>query len=547
MKDTSLKAADARQPGEPVGKTAGDGAERSFGVLLTLPLPPLDYRLDDGMEATRGTLVAADLSGRKRLGALWTKPQGGIAAAKLKTVAALPEGLVLPARLCDFIDWVAGYTMAPAGMVLAMGLRSREALAAPRPRIAYVRGDAAPAKLSPAREKVLKAVADGFARPLGELAAEAGVTPAVVKGLAAAGALKQVALPECESVPAPDPDFAAPRLNEEQSRAAAALTGAVADARFHVALIDGITGSGKTETYFEAVAETLRRGHQVLILLPEIALTMQFLERFAARFGGRPVEWHSDLTPRERKRTWRSVYSGEARAVVGARSALFLPFCDLGLIVADEEHESAYKQEEGVLYHARDMAVVRGSIENCPVVLASATPSLESYANAASGRYAHLRLTRRHGIAELPEVKLIDLRGERGDPGTYLSPALRDALKTTLAAGEQAMLFLNRRGFAPLTLCESCGHKMICRNCSAWLVEHKKRKRLVCHHCGFEMPLPETCPQCGEQKTMIPCGPGVERVAEEFQSLFPDARAAIASSDTMEGPQAMQSVLSAMA
>jgi primosomal protein N' (replication factor Y) len=284
----------------------------------------------------------------------------------------------------------------------------------------------------------------------------------------------------------------------------------------------------------------------VLILLPEIALTVQFLERFAQRFGCRPAEWHSDLSQKERRRVYRAAMSGEARVIVGARSALFLPLKEFGLIVVDEEHEQAYKQEEGPIYHARDMAVVRARIAKCPVVLASATPSLESFVNATSGRYAHLSLPRRHGNATLPEVRLIDLTRERGDAGTFLSPPLREALATTLAAGEQAMLFLNRRGYAPLTLCEACGHKITCPNCSAWLVEHRYRRRLMCHHCGFDMQTPAQCPQCAAPATFIACGPGVERVAEEFAALFPEARMAIASSDMLQGPGETQAAIRAM-
>jgi primosomal protein N' (replication factor Y) len=313
-----------------------------------------------------------------------------------------------------------------------------------------------------------------------------------------------------------------------------------------------VTGSGKTEVYFEAVAAALKAGRQVLILLPEIALTVQFLERFAARFGVRPAEWHSDLSQKERRRTWRAVMGGQARVVVGARSALFLPFPELGLVIVDEEHEQAFKQQEGAIYHARDMAVVRARIEGCPVVLASATPSLESFVNARGGRYRHLVLKARHGIAELPQVRLIDMRRQRDAndderKGQWLSAPLCAALEHTLAAGQQAMLFLNRRGYAPLTLCEACGHKFTCPHCSAWLVEHKYRRRLACHQCGYELAIPADCPQCHESGTLIACGPGVERVAEEFSALFPDARHAIASSDTLHGPAQIQAAIRAMA
>jgi primosomal protein N' (replication factor Y) (superfamily II helicase) len=516
------------------------------GVLLPLPLSgAYDYRLRESLP--RGTIVIAPLGSREALGVVWNGGEGTIAAARLKEVVPL-EGLPrLPEHLCDFIDWVSRYTLAPPGAVLAQALRARQAFEPQIPRIAYTRGAATPSRMTPARARVLALTADGLARSVAALAQEANVTPQVVRGLIGCGALVEAELPEFAPLPVPDPEYAPSTLNAEQREAANALIEEVASHHYSVSFLDGVTGSGKTETYFDAVAEALRRGKQTLILLPEIALTVQFLDRFAERFGCRPAEWHSDLSQKERRRIYRAVMSGEARVVVGARSALFLPFTELGLIVVDEEHEQAYKQEDGVVYHARDMAVVRGHIENCPVVLASATPSLETYVNAKSGRYHWLKLPRRHGAAVMPEIRLIDLRSTRAEPGTWLSQPLREALAVTVAGGEQAMLFLNRRGYAPLTLCESCGHKMICRNCSAWLVEHRYQRRLACHHCGFEMPTPPACPECHTEKSLVACGPGVERVAEEFASLFPDARMAIASSDTMHGPAETQAAIRAMA
>ncbi len=524
---------------------SGDALSSRVAVLLPLPLAgAFDYKLT--VPLRRGLIVTAPIGPRQSLGVVWGAATGGVEEARLKQAEPLPGEPILPAGLCDFIDWVAQYTLSLPGMVLAMALRSRQAFAPETARIAYIRGEGIPKKMTPPRGRVLEVAEHGLARSVPQLAEEANVTPAVVRGLIDCGALAAVDLPEFDPFPLPEADYARVVLNTEQDLAAHVLKGAVKGRRFGVSLLDGITGSGKTETYFEAVAEALRQGRQSLILLPEIALTVQFLDRFAARFGGRPAEWHSDLSQHERRRVYRAVLRGEARVVVGARSALFLPFRDLGLVIVDEEHEQAYKQEDGAIYHARDMAVVRARFEKCPVVLASATPSLESYVNAKSGRYAHLRLSRRHGAAVLPEVRLIDMRENRGDPGTFLSPTLREALAVTIGAGEQGMLFLNRRGYAPLTLCEACGHKLVCRQCSAWLVEHRYRKRLVCHHCGYETALPTECPECHSQGTLTACGPGVERVMEEFKLIFPDARVAIASSDTMGGPTEMQAAIRAM-
>jgi len=526
-------------------------AKLRAGVLLPRPLAgAYDYKLETALP--RGTLVVAPLGSTEMLGVVWGAAEGAVGDNRLKVAVGLEGGPALPAKLCDFIDWVADYTLSPPGAILAMALRSRDAFEPEARRTAYVKGETVPARLSEPRKRALEIAADGLARSVAGLAEDANVSAAVVRGLVSAGALVATTLPEFAPFAVPDPDCTTVTLSGDQAGAAAALCEAVTAQNFSAHLLDGVTGSGKTEVYFEAVAQALRQNRQALILLPEIALTAQFLERFTARFGVRPAEWHSDLSQKERRRVYRAVLNGEARVVVGARSALFLPFSELGLIVVDEEHEQAFKQQEGALYHARDMAVVRGRIEGAPVVLASATPSLESFVNATSGRYAHHILARRHGVAGLPSVKLVDLRQER-DPvdaavkAQWLSPPLRTAIAETLAAGEQAMLFLNRRGYAPLTLCEACGHKLTCPSCSTWLVEHRYRRRLACHQCGYEIAAPSECPACHESGALIACGPGVERVAEEFAAFFPNARYAIASSDTMATRGEIQGPLRAFA
>ena len=315
---------------------------------------------------------------------------------------------------------------------------------------------------------------------------------------------------------------------------------------FGVTLLDGVTGSGKTETYFAAIAAALAAGRQVLVLLPEIALGAQWLERFRGRFGALPAQWHSDIGEAERRNTWRAVAAGRGQVVVGARSALFLPFPELGLIVVDEEHDPSYKQEDGVCYQARDMAVLRASLAGIPVILASATPSLETVVNVARGRYDRVVLPRRHAAAELPAVRLVDLRRERMERAHFLSPPLVAEIALTLAAGEQALLFLNRRGYAPLTLCRSCGHRFQCPSCTAWLVEHRFTRRLLCHHCGHAEPVPALCPECVTAGTLVPCGPGVERLREEVAERFPAARAALMVSDLLPGPHAAAELAQAM-
>lgn len=523
-----------------------DGAPRRTAVLLPLPLSgAYDYAPPHEIAVSAGDYVRVPLGRRESWGVVWGEAHGDVAEEKLKPIKARLDVPPMPLAARRFIDWVAEYTLAPPGAVLRMALSVPDALEPPKPHRAYrLPKDWSEElcrtlgiKLTPPRRRVLAAAEQGAPRQASELAREAGVTPGVVTALAEAGALETVEI--MARPPFAVPDFAHPgvSLSAEQQAAAAALRAKIAAGGFGVTLLDGVTGSGKTEVYFEAIAATLALGRQALVLLPEIALTAQWLERFEARFGTSPAQWHSDLSAGERRFTWRAVAAGQAKVLVGARSALFLPYPDLGLIVVDEEHDASFKQEDGVIYHARDMAVVRGRLGAHPVVLASATPSLETMENVKRGRYTSLQLPNRHGGAKLPEVQLVDLR-RTPPPGrqSWLAPPLRTALAATLAAHEQAMLFLNRRGYAPLTLCRHCGHRLQCRRCTAWLVEHREAGRLQCHHCGYLATLPAECPSCHAVGSFAACGPGVERLAEEVSALHPSARLAIVTSDTLDGP-----------
>jgi primosomal protein N' (replication factor Y) (superfamily II helicase) len=488
------------------------------------------YRVPAGLHPRLGQFVEIPLGRSYTTGVIWALRESA-GGDNFKSIAKLRDWAPLRKPLLDLIDWVSRWTLAPRGMVLRMATRAPEAAGAPAPRFGVRKTGKTPARLTPARQRVLAALGDetSLAKPaLAELA-ECGA--GVIDGLVDDGALEVVALAPEPIAPIPDPDFAPATLEPGQAEAAQALTAAVEKGAFSALLLEGVTGSGKTEVYFEAVASALRAGRQALILLPEIALTAQFLDRFAARFGVRPAEWHSGVPARRRERLWGAVASGEARVVAGARSALFLPFARLGLIIVDEEHEGAYKQEEGVAYHARDMAVVRARLEGAPIILASATPSIETRVNAEQGRYGWLRLAQRFGERKLPHLAAIDLRREGPPRGRWLSPRLVAGVEEGLARGEQSLLFLNRRGYAPLTLCRTCGHRFQCPNCAAWLVEHRFRRALICHHCGHVEKRPDICPTCQEADSLTACGPGVERLAEEAQALFPQARLLVLSSD----------------
>lgn len=518
--------------------------ETIASVLVPVAVPrAYTYKVPPGKTVVPGTIVKVPLGPREVIGAVWDiEPDAAINPKKLKTISRVYDTAPpLDDDLRRFVDWVAGWTLGAPGMVLRMVLRSEEALEPEAPVQGVRRKEGAePERLTPARGRVLATMEDGFAWTKSGLAHAAGVSASVIDGLVKQDVLETVLMPAVPPPPVPQLDYAQKQLTSAQQAAADGLIACFDRDGGSVALIDGVTGSGKTEVYFEAIAEALRRGRQALVLLPEIALTEQFLRRFEQRFGVYPAEWHSQITARNRVRVWRGVASGDVRVVIGARSALFLPFRELGLIIVDEEHDAAFKQDDRVPYSARDMAVVRGHLSGFPVVLASATPSVESMVNADVGRYSLLELPERASGAALPDLKAIDMRQEGPERGRWLAPELVHAIKDTFAAGDQSLLFLNRRGYAPLTLCRTCGHRFQCPHCSAWLVEHRFQKKLVCHHCGHNEPVPRACPSCQNTDSLVACGPGVERIAEEVSDLFPQARVLVLSSDMAGGPERLK-------
>jgi primosomal protein N' (replication factor Y) len=516
--------------GAPVAVVLAEGLE----LLLDYRAPPTGTRTGD--------LVEVPLGPRRVLGLVWGPGTGDFDRTKLRDIARVLDAPPIRAPMREFLARAADYTLTPLSVMLRLATRAPGLGQPPAARPLLRLSGAAPERLTPSRARVLAAFAEhgNLGLAPGELAHLAGVTPAVIKGLEDQGVLLREAAPRDPPFPALDPAAPPRDLSPAQAEAAAALRRAVRAGIYSTTLLKGVTGSGKTEVYLEAVAEALSLGRQALVLLPEIALSVEFLDRVEARFRARPAEWHSGVTQAARRRAWAAVATGDARLVVGARSALFLPFRDLALVVVDEEHDGSYKQEDGALYHARDMAVLRASLEGAAVVLASATPSLESWANAQAGKYARLDLPERFGIAELPAMSAIDLRQHPPDSGRWISAPLAEAVTERLAASEQALLFLNRRGYAPLTICRACGTQVGCDHCDARMVEHRFRRRLVCHQCGATKPIPDMCPSCKTEGRMAALGPGVERLAEEAADLWPDARIAILSSDLAEGPAALK-------
>ena len=507
-------------------------------ILLNAALGPLDYRAPAGVAVAPGAIVLAPLGPRQMIGVAWEPDRletGEVDDKRLRPLLHIYDTPPLGAPLRRLIEWTSDYYLAPIASALRMTLPSSSALDGARTVIEYRATGRLPERLTPQRAQALERIGarQGLVR---ELALAADVSDGVIRGLVKAGAIEAVEVSIDDPFPRPDAGYHPPRLEPGQRAAALAFVEAVQAAEFAPFLLDGVTGSGKTEVYFEAVAENVRMGRQTLVLLPEIALTEPFLKRFMLRFGCEPVAWHSGLRQSQRRRAWRAIATGDARVVVGARSALFLPYPNLGLIVVDEAHETSFKQEEGVQYHARDVAVMRAKLEKIPVILASATPAIETRHMAEIGVYREVKLPDRYGSAELPDIAAIDLIQDPPPRGRWLAPTLVRELEANLERGEQSLLFLNRRGYAPLTLCRACGHRFQCPNCTAWMVEHRLVHRLACHHCGHMMPPPRACPECKEEDSLVPGGPGVERIADEVAALFPDARTAIVTSDTIWSP-----------
>ncbi len=517
--------------------------QRVSVVLLTNIIGPLDYSVKDGMTLTPGDIVTVPLGPRTLTGIVWddeslsanAMASPPVEAKKLRPVTAKLDIPPLSPKMRQWLLWVSQYYMAPLPNILRMAVPGSAMANDARPMVEYSLNDQRPERMTSAREKVY-AHLQGQQGSLSDLAQKADVSDAVLRNLVNSGFFERHLVPVTAHFPLPDPEFGPVSLSEAQIAVSAELREAVATRQDQPIILDGVTGSGKTEVYFEAIAEALDQGRQTLILLPEIALTQPFLARFEKRFGAMPVAWHSGLKQSERRRAWRAIANGTAKVVVGARSSLFLPYSELGLIIIDEAHEVSFKQDDGVRYNARDVAVMRGQFEKCPVILASATPAIETHHMGETQRYKRLELPSRYGGAALPDIIAVDLRETPPERGQWLAPPLVEALEQNLTDGHQSLLFLNRRGYAPLTLCRTCGHRIVCPNCSAWMVEHRLSARLACHHCGHVMPPPEACPECGEEDCLVACGPGVERIADEVKAHFPGARTMLVTSDTIWSP-----------
>lgn len=518
-------------------------------VLTAQPLDrALDYKAPEG-GCHLGAFVEVPLGPRKVIGVVWGKGAGDFDYSKVRSVIRVLDAAPMRAEMMIFLKKSADYTLTPLSAMMRLTTRAPGLGDPPSMRKIYRRGTGEPDRVTAARTKVLETLAEygDLSFTLKELADMSDVTASVIKGLVKQGVISEEDSPRDLPFQRLDPDLPSKELTADQAAASKVLAEGVTSGDYGTTLLRGVTGSGKTEVYLEAVAAALRAGRQALVLLPEIALTSEFLTRVEARFGAKPAEWHSGATMTERRRIWRMVGQGQAQLVIGARSALFLPYQNLGLIVVDEEHDTSYKQEDGVLYNARDMAVLRASICGAHVVLASATPSLETWANAQAGKYTRLELKSRFGPAVMPTMGTIDMRAEGLPSDRWVSPTLQAEVNARLARGEQAMLFINRRGYAPVTLCRACGHQIACDDCDARMVEHRFLKRLVCHQCGESKPMPTACPSCEAEDKLAPVGPGVERLGEEAHAIWPDARIATLSSDMYGSARALKAEIAGIA
>ncbi|MDG1529943.1 MAG: primosomal protein N' [Paracoccaceae bacterium] len=518
-------------------------------VLTTQPIDRLlDYKAPEG-GCFLGAFVEVPLGPRRVIGVVWGAGKGDYDIAKIRAVHRVLDVAPMGADMREFLIRAGEYTITPMATMLRLATRAPGLGDPLSMRKIYRMGEGVPDRETPARKKVIQALADygDLAFTLRELAEMAGVSSSVVKGLVAQGVVAEEDSPRDLPYGKLDYTLKGKELSTDQANAVDKLKEGLQSKVYGTTLLKGVTGSGKTEVYLEAVAECIKNGRQALVLLPEIALTSQFLDRVRERFGAMPAEWHSGVTQTERRRCWRMVGQSNAELIVGARSALFLPFRDLGLIVVDEEHDTSYKQEDGALYNARDMSVLRAAIGGAQVVLSSATPSLESWANVEAGKYQRLDLTSRFGTAVLPSMNAIDMRAENLPSNRWISEKLQSEINTRIGKGEQSLLFINRRGFAPITLCRACGHQIGCDQCDARMVEHRFQRRLMCHQCGETKAIPETCPDCGAEDKLAAVGPGVERLGEEAVALFPDARIAVLSSDLFGSARAMKAQIETLA
>lgn len=526
-----------------------------YGILLPLPFDDVfDYSSEENLSI--GQMVVVNFGREELVGVVWKIGKSSdIDIKKIKKIVSLVDLPKLSSSMISFIKKTAEYNMAKLGLVLKMVL-GQKSNQMPKQKVnlygLQIKNENLQGiRITEARKAIFKYLENGIEAEKEDIIEATGVSENIINAMIKNGFLYKKEILVNEEAKEQIVNLSKQvSLTDEQQNAADILVRKV-DNGYSATLLDGVTGSGKTEVYFEAVSETLAKGKQVLVLVPEISLTSQWLKRFENRFGVVPFIWHSEISLKEKAKTWKAITLGKAKVIVGARSALFLPFSNLGIIVVDESHDHSFKQESLVTYQGRDMAILKAHLEKIPVILSTATPDLETVVNVEEGKYDCVKLRKRYAKAVLPEVKIIDLKKDKPQKGTwgvsFIAPTLIEELKKNLEKGEQSMLFLNRRGYAPLMICRDCGFRIQCPHCTAWLAEHRITGELICHHCGYKRYTPKRCPDCSSEDGLTACGPGVERIAEEVKNRFPTARTAILSSDITTNYKAISEVIQKIA
>ena len=495
-----------------------------------------------------GQFVEIPIGPRLCVGVVWGGSSTNLERTRLKYITRILELPPMKSELKNFIIQCANYTVSPLNKAFKLSFGAQNLLRLPKGRKFYKIGNLELKSNSLKRKKIIEFLEQAPEElfSMKELTSSLSTSPGLINDLIKLGNIELHFKNEFRPYQQCIGTFSN-TLSSAQKTASNQLCALVRNQTYSTTLLRGVTGSGKTEVYLDAVSQALIMGKQVLVLVPEIALSIDFVRRVVDRFKVEPGEWHSGVSRKERFRLYHAVVNNDVQLVIGARSALFLPFANLGLIVVDEEHDSSYKQEEGVCYNARDMAVMRGSILKAQVILASATPSLETWVNTKTRKYGRIDLAERYGAAILPDIEVLDLRDVNMPTGTFISPKLQDEIKFRIENGEQSLLFLNRRGYAPITICSACGFQIGCKSCDSRLVQHRFKKKLICHQCGDSMDIPLNCPKCFTEGQLKAVGPGVEKVAEECENLFPEARVGILSSDSIDNIEQLQEKFSRLA
>ena len=529
-------------------------------VLVSGPFnEPFDYSVASKKDGVCvGQVVLVPFGKRKNVGIIVGEGTRTIPEEKLKRIEEIYEINPIPQPSIELINFLANWYCVYKGLVLKMVLSPVEAITSSEYRKVYKSKfqdsdeieEINKYKITSKRKLILDFLFKSKQAVFQEdLIDNTGVSKSILKDMTKKNLIVEELVKKQAYSNLKVPNYNKIKfeinklLNSEQKNAVEKINVSIKKKKPDCFLLDGVPGSGKTETYFQTVKTCLDEGKQILILLPEISLTPDWEKRFHQSFSFAPLVWHSGITKTKKKQIWLSALNSSAGVIVGARSALMLPILNLGLIIVDEEHDPAFKQEEGVRYNARDMAIYKAIRSSVPIVLASATPSLETYHNMKIGKYIHLTLPKRATGAALPDIKLIDLKANTPERGKWISSVLTNEIKSKLDNREQSLLFLNRRGYAPLTICNSCGNKIKCVNCETWLVEHRSQNTLVCHHCGYTKRISNTCDICGAEGQIKACGPGVERIEEEINQLFPEAKLTVLSSDTMKSQKTLVKTL----